>query len=105
MAQYILAYHGGGGFKTKEEGKAHMVNWNAWTASLGAALIEPGWPAGPSKTVTASGVEDGGGSNPLSGISILEAENMDAALEMVKDCPHISIGGTIEVAEAMSMKM
>lgn len=105
MNKYILAYHGGGGFETKEEGAAHMVRWNAWTASLGAALIDPGLPAGPSKTVSADGVEDGGGANPLSGISILEAESMDAALEMVKGCPHIDIGGTIEVAEAMSMKM
>ena len=30
---------------------------------------------------------------------------MTAALEMARDCPHIDIGGTIEVAPALDMPM
>ena len=55
-----------------------------------------------SKTISADGVEDGGGSNPLVGYSILEADDMEAAIEMVQACPQIEIG-TLEVAEIMKM--
>ena len=103
MQKYILAYHGGKKFETPEEGAAHMKNWQVWNAGLGDAVVDPGMPVGPSKTVSLDGVANDGGSNPLSGITILEAVNMEAVLEMAKTCPHISIGGTIEVAEAIQM--
>ena len=105
MPKFILAYHGGPKSMSKEEGAAHMAKWKAWMGSLGDAVIDPGTPVGPSKTVSADGVSDGGGSNPLSGITIVQADTMDAALKMAKASPHLDIGGTIEVAEAMNMKM
>lgn len=105
MPKFVLAYHGNPDIKSKEEGAAHMAAWQAWSAGLGDAVIDPGMPVGVSKTITATGVEDGGGSNPLSGITIIQAANMDEAIAMAKDCPHISGSGTIEVAEAMDMEM
>lgn len=105
MPKFIFAYHGGHQFKSKEEGMAHMAKWQAWSAGLGDAVIDPGMPVGPSKTVSADGVSDDGGSNPLSGISIIQADTMEDALEMAKPCPHVEIGGTIEVAQAMDMEM
>ena len=58
-----------------------------------------------SKTVSSDGVTDDGGPNPLSGFSILEAETMEAALEMAKSCPFLDMEtGTIEVAQVMEMK-
>jgi hypothetical protein len=82
-----------------------MTKWQAWSAGLGDAVIDPGMPVGPSKTVSANGVADDGGSNPLSGITVLQAETIEAACEMAKACPHVDIGGTIEVAQAMDMEM
>ena len=105
MTRFLLAYHGGHNFKTKEEGAAHMVKWQAWSAGLGDAVVDPGMPVGPSKTVSANGVTDDGGSNPLSGITILQAETMEEVLAMAKSCPHVDMGGTIEVAQAMDMDM
>lgn len=105
MPKFIFAYHGGRKFETKEEGAAHMTNWMAWSNGLGEALIDPGMPVSASKTVSSDGVSDGGGSNPISGVSVVQAETMEEALEMAKSCPHVNIGGTIEVAQAMDMKM
>ena len=56
-------------------------------------------------TVSKDSVTDGGGANPLSGITIIQAETMDDAIGMVKNCPHLSGTGTIEVAQAMEMEM
>ncbi len=105
MPKFLLAYHGGHNFKSKEEGMEHMTKWQAWSTGLGDAVVDPGMPVGPSKTVSADGVTEGGGSNPLSGITILQADTIEAACEMAKACPHVDIGGTIEVAQAMDMEM
>jgi len=105
MPKFVLAYHGAPQFKNKEDGANHMVAWRNWMQGLGDAVIDPGVPVGTSKTVSSTGVEDGGGSNPLAGITIVQADTMDAAVNMALACPHIDAGGTIEVAEAMNMEM
>lgn len=105
MPKFVFAYHGGRQFETQEEGAAFMAKWQAWSAGVGDAFIDPGMPVGPSKTVGADGVSDDGGSNPLSGISILQAETMEDALAIAKTCPHIENDGTIEVAQGMDMEM
>ena len=103
MSKFLIVYHGGKKFKSPEESKNHMTKWRAWSEGLGKALVDPGVPVGMSKTISAEGVVDNGGSNPVNGITILQAENIDAAIELAKTCPHIDIGGTIEIAEAMDM--
>ena len=104
MAKFMLIYHGGGRPETPEEGEKVMAAWGAWMQGLGESLIDGGNPAGMSKTVTVSGIEDNGGSNPVSGYSLIDAADMDAALKMAKGCPILNGGqGTVEVAEAMEM--
>lgn len=103
MPNYVFAYHGGKKPETPEEGAKQMAKWKAWVAGLGDAVVNPGTPLGMSKTVSADGVSDGGGSNPLSGFTIVAADNMDAALEMAKACPFVEMG-TIEVAQVMEMQ-
>ena len=105
MQKYLLVYFGGHQFTSKEEGMAHMEKWQAWMKGLGDAVVDPGMPVGASKTVSTQGVVDGGVSLPLSGITILQADNMDQALKMARACPHIDLGGSIEVAPAMNMEM
>ena len=103
MPKFLLAYHGGKSFETREEGAAHMSKWNAWNDGLGDAVLDPGMYIGSSKTISAEGIVDGGGVNPLSGITVLQANSMDEAVAMATACPHIGIGGTIEVAQVMDM--
>ena len=105
MPKYLLAFHGGRQFESKEEGMAHMKKWYAWMDDIGDAAVGKGFPVGKSKTVSTTGVADNGGANPLSGIKVIQAADMDAALKIAQACPHIDIGGTIEVAEAMNMDM
>jgi hypothetical protein len=104
MPKFAFAYHGAPEFKSKEDGQAHMQKWMAWMDGMGDAVIERGMPFKDAKTLSKDGVTDGGGANPLTGITIVEAADMDAAIELAKGCPHLN-GGTIEVAEAMDMPM
>ncbi len=103
MSNYVIAYHGGKTPESPEEGAKQMAKWKAWVDGLGDAVVNPGTPLGKPKTVSSSGVSDGGGSNPLIGFSIVKADSMDVALEMAKACPTLEIGGTLEVAEVMEM--
>jgi len=105
MPKYVFAYHGGGGEpRSKEEMKKVMDAWGAWFGSLGAAVIDGGNPVGKSSTVKPDGsLVDGGGANPLSGYSLIEASDLKDAHKKALGCPLLKAGGTIELAQAMDM--
>lgn len=105
MPKFLLIYHGKPDLQSPEDGAKHMVAWKAWSAGLGEAVVDPGMPVGPSKTITAQGIENNGGANPVSGMTIVQAETMEEAIDLVKGCPHLSGTGTIEIAQAMDMEM
>ena len=103
MSEFILAYHGGTMPESPEEGAKIMEKWNGWIEKSGSSMVNPGSPVGMSKTVSPSGVTNDGGSNPLSGYSIVKADDIDGAIAVAKTCPHLEYGGTIEVAELLQM--
>ena len=104
MPKYVLAYHGGSMPESEADQAAVMEAWGAWFGSLGDAVIDGGNPTGRSKTVVSDGsARDGGGANPLSGYTLISATDLDAAASLVKGCPILAAGGTIEVAEALDM--
>ena len=103
MPKFIYVYHGGKAPESPEEGAKVMAAWTSWLNDLGSAVVDGGNPAGMSKTVTANGVEDNGGANPMSGYTLVTAADQDAAMAMAKGCPILQDGGTVEVAEAMEM--
>ena len=104
MSNYAFAYYGEPRFASPEEGAKYKAKWQAWAGGLGDAWVNPGAPFGKATLVSAGSVSDGGGSNRLTGFSILKATSMDAAVEMAKKCPHLE-HGTVLVAEVMEMRM
>lgn len=103
MAEYIFAYHGGKAPESPEEGAKVMQAWMSWIEKSGAAMTNPGKPAGMSKTVSSGGVADNGGANPISGYAVVNVGSMDEALAIAKGCPILDDGGSVEVAELMEM--
>lgn len=104
MVDYVISYFGEPSFNSPEEGSQYQKKWRSWIGGLGDALVNPGTPLKVSKVVRADSVIDGERSVRLTGYSIVRADNMDAAVEMVKSCPHLE-HGTIEVAEVMDIGM
>ena len=105
MPNYVFAFHGGKKPDTPEAGAEMMQEWMTWMEANREQFVDIGHPVGMSKTVSASGVEDHGGPNPLSGYSIIKADTIEAACDLAKSCPHLNYEGSIEVAEAMEMDM
>ncbi len=105
MAKYLLAYHGGSGMaETEEEQAKVMAAWGAWYEKLGAAIVDGGAPVGASKTVASDGsVSEGGGTNPLTGYTVITAGSHDEAVSHASGCPIRDAGGNIEVAELIDM--
>lgn len=104
MPKFAFVYHGGGMPETPEEGAKVMAAWQAWYGGMGDALVDGGGPVGMSRTVSADGVADNGGANPVSGYTVVSAADQDAACEMAKGCPMVQDGsGSVEVAEIIDM--
>jgi hypothetical protein len=103
MAKYLLAFHGGGAPETEEEGAKVMAAWGAWMEGIGPDLVDPGHPTGSSVTVSATGTSDGGGANPLSGYTLINAADLEAAAKIAAACPIVDAGGSVEVAETLDM--
>ena len=105
MNKFVFAYYGGPTSMTREEGQAHMANWMAWMESLGDAVLDRGHAIGESQTATEAGTGKHGGAIPLTGYSVIQAQDMATALDMASVSPHIKVGGTIEVAPVLDMSM
>src|SRR5258705_1728250 len=104
MAKYVFAYHGGSKPTNPDEVKKVMDAWGSWFGALGAAVIDGGNAVGKSSTVKQDGsLVDGGGANPISGYSLIEASSLADAHKKGKGCPILKAGGTIEIAQAMDM--
>ena len=102
MKHYVLIYRGA---VQPDNGQQHMTDWMAWVNDLGDAMVNPGTPMHPSQTIGQDGHGITQSDNPICGFSVIQAADMASAIRLVAPCPHITIGGSIEVAEAMNLPM
>jgi hypothetical protein len=104
MANYLLAYHGGGMPESEEEGARVMAAWGTWMEKVGPAMVDGGNPVGQAATVSSDGsTAPGGGSNPVTGYSVIKADSLDDALALVAGCPILVAGGSVEVCETFDV--
>jgi len=99
----MIAYYGGSEPGSKEEGRARMERWKSWIEGLGKSVINPGTPLPVSRIITPTGVEDDNDSNSMNGFAVIEAENIDDAVEIAKSDPFLDMGGKIRVSQMMEM--
>jgi hypothetical protein len=99
MPKFLVTYDGAGA-PAPEQAQEAMAAFMAWASSAGDALIDPGAPLGPAKTITAGSVSDGPADGPANGYSILQAADLDSAVDMVRTHPFISRGGSLQVSTA-----
>ena len=103
MAQYIITYLGGNHPSSPEEGKQHFAKYKEWLSSLGDSAESPANPLKNTSTVNSDGTVTTGGTTSMSGYTIVEADSMEAALSIAKECPFLDVGGSLEVSQLMQM--
>jgi hypothetical protein len=105
MTKFVLLYNGGGMPESEAEQAAVLKAWEDWYTELGKVVVDPGNPFSPvAKSVKRDGtVIDGPVGTMASGYSILEAESLDAAVEMAKGCPMLAGNGDISIFEAFEI--
>ncbi len=104
MAKYLLVYHGGSMAESEEEQAATMEAWGKWFGTLGASVVDGGNPTGESVTVSSDGkAQPGGGANPASGYSLIDADSIEDAAAKARGCPILAGGGSVEVCATIDV--
>jgi hypothetical protein len=101
MNRYIVLYSAPLGVAerfaqaTPEDAMAGMQLWVDWAQRIGTGLVDPGKPLGRAIRVTKDGASST--ESDIVGMSILQAESMADALEMVKDHHHLHWADDCEI--------
>lgn len=82
---------------------AGMAAWGEWVARYSEAIVDVGSPLGPTKRVSAVGIDDI--ANMAVAYVIVEADSHEAAAAMFRDHPHFTIfpGDSVEVMQCLPM--
>ena len=102
MAKFLLVTRGGTMPESPEEGARVMQAWMDWFSSMGGAIVDPGSPISGVRIVAADGSVAPGDARSVTGYTVVEAADMDAAVALAKGAP-LDGDMTIEVAETARM--
>jgi hypothetical protein len=102
VSKFVLIFHGGE--SPEEPSQEVMDRWMAWFGELGDSIADLGSPFGAAATVASDGIStEGGGSDPASGYTVIEASSLAEAVAKAKSCPGLASGGSVKVYETMAM--
>jgi hypothetical protein len=102
MAKFLFIYYGGKMETDPKKQKESMDTWMKWFGSMGKAVVDAGNPTMPGKILSKSGAKDISG-DPITGYSIVQAADLDAALKLAKSSPQLTSGGQLAVYSLMDM--
>jgi len=86
-----------------EEAEAGMKMWMDWAARAGDGIVDLGTPLGAAKVLDGSAVTDAEAT--LGGYSVIQAEDLDAAVALMGGHPHFMSGegATIQIHETLDI--
>jgi hypothetical protein len=97
MSKFLVTYHGGSGMPgdpAQMEGIREA--FGAWLAEAGSAVTDPGAPLRPSTQVSNGTPEP---QVAIGGYTVIEADDVDAAVAVLRSHPFVARGGTLQVDE------
>lgn len=97
MAKYVFSYRVSPDYAPNAETPGE---WQAWFGGLGSALLDVGHAV---VDAYASLGEVGGSGSRFIGYSLVDAEDLDSAVALAKDCPALRAGGGVEVGPVMEV--
>jgi len=113
MSQFVYLYRGGARNRTPEETQESMQKWMAWFKQLAdrGHIKDPGQSLefegkvvkGKQKTVTDGPFAEA--KDVVGGFTLVEARDINQAVELSKGCPIFEVDGTVEVRPVMKINM
>ncbi len=95
MGKFILTFRGA---KDRTPSDADGAAWMTWFGELGAAIVDPGSQVGDTNTLGAAP-----SSSVVTGYTLIQVDDLEAATALAKGCPGLSQGGGVEVGELIAM--
>lgn len=113
MSEFLYLYRGGESGRSPEKMQQTMQKWMAWMKELGEKghLKNQGQPLersgklvrGQQKTVTDGPFAEA--KDVIAGYTLVEARDLDQAVELSKGCPIFEVDGAVEIRPIMKMSM
>lgn len=98
MPRYVLVYHGALPVEDATTAVTQRSAFGSWLQGLGDAVLVAGVPFTENVMVEAAGVTEAGADRTM-GYTVVEAEDLDAAVSMARSSPFLHVG-RVEVAHA-----
>jgi hypothetical protein len=113
MSEYVFLYRGGEAGRSPERMQQSMQKWMAWFKELGQKghIKDQGQPLerngklvkGKQKTVTDGPFAEA--KDIVGGYTLIEARDLEQAVELSKGCPILEVEGGVEVRPVMKLNM
>jgi len=113
MSDFVYLYRGGERGRSPEIAQQMMQKWMAWFKDLAEKghIKDRGQPfegagrlvIGKQKTVTDGPFAEA--KDVVGGFTLIEARDLDEAVELSKGCPIFEVEGAVEVRPVMKMNM
>ena len=113
MSEYVFLYRGGEGGRSPERAQQMMQKWMAWFKEIAEKghVTDRGQPLertgklvnGKQKTVTDGPFAES--KDVIGGYTLIEARDIDQAVELSKGCPILEVDGAVEVRPVMKLNM
>jgi hypothetical protein len=113
MSEFVYLYRDGEGGRSPEVAQQMMQKWMTWLRDLAAKghIKDQGQPLeragklvkGKQKTVTDGPFAEA--KDVVGGYTLVEARDLDQAVELSKGCPIFEVDGAVEVRPVMKMNM
>ena len=95
MAQFVFTFRNRGDHvPTEVEGSA----WMEWFTQLGPSLADAGSRVGVTSALGAAPTD-----SVVTGYTVVNAADLEAAVLLAKGCPGLAHGGAVEVGELVAM--
>jgi hypothetical protein len=113
MSEFVYLYRGGERGRSPEIAQQTMQKWMAWFKDLAERghIKDRGQPlerAGKLVQGKRKAVTDGPfaeAKDVVGGFTLIEARDLDQAVELSKDCPILEVEGAVEVRPVMKLDM
>jgi hypothetical protein len=99
MARFLVTYYAGDMPEDPESIAQARRAFSQWAAKTGAALADIGAPIRSTTTISSDGIHNGAPAGPFMGWSVIESEDRNVAVRLMRDHPFVSRGGVLQLSE------